>query len=75
MTAEVRTRTSSACRKRRNEEGRRRTPIFGLSANALDEQRDNYLNSGIDLHLVKPIRQWELAEAIQRWTGYTHHKS
>ncbi len=58
-----------------NEEGRRRTPIFGLSANALDEQRDNYLNSGIDLHLVKPIRQWELAEAIQRWTGYTHHKS
>ena len=52
------------------EEERERTPIFGLTANALDEQRDRYLQAGMDLHLVKPVRLWELAESIQRWTGY-----
>jgi CheY-like chemotaxis protein/signal transduction histidine kinase len=52
------------------EESRERTPIFGLTANALDEQRDNYLRAGMDLHLIKPIRLWEMAEAIKRWTGY-----
>lgn len=56
------------------EEGRERTPIFGLTANSLDEQRDSYLRAGMDLHLVKPIRLWELAEAIKRWTGYQHQK-
>ena len=60
--------------RRRQEEERERTPIFGLTANALDEQRDSYLNAGMDLHLVKPIRLWELAESIQRWTGYQHQK-
>lgn len=44
------------------------TPIFGLTANALDEQRDIYLKAGMDLHLIKPLRMWELAEAIKRWT-------
>jgi hypothetical protein len=29
----------------------------------------------MDLHLVKPIRLWELAEAIKRWTGYQQDKS
>lgn len=58
-----------------SEEGRERTPIFGLTANTLDEQRDSYLRAGMDLHLVKPIRLWELAEAIKRWTGYQHTKA
>lgn len=44
------------------------TPIFGLTANALDEQRDIYLKAGMDLHLIKPLRMWELEEAIKRWT-------
>ena len=57
------------------EEQRERTPIIGLTANALDEQRDSYLRAGMDLHLVKPIRLWELAEAIKRWTGYQQDKS
>ncbi len=57
------------------DEERERTPIFGLTANALDEQRDSYLQAGMDLHLVKPIRLWELAESIQRWTGYQHQKN
>lgn len=57
------------------EEDRERTPIIGLTANALDEQRDSYLRAGMDLHLVKPIRLWELAEAIKRWTGYQQNKS
>ena len=57
------------------EEERERTPIIGLTANALDEQRDSYLRAGMDLHLVKPIRLWELAEAIKRWTGYQQNKS
>ncbi|MEX1668985.1 response regulator [Zhongshania guokunii] len=57
------------------EEGRERTPIFGLTANSLDEQRDSYFRAGMDLHLVKPIRLWELAEAIKRWTGYQHQKT
>jgi CheY-like chemotaxis protein len=54
--------------------GHERTPIIGLTANALDEQRDSYLRAGMDLHLVKPIRLWELAEAIKRWTGYQKNK-
>jgi CheY-like chemotaxis protein len=57
------------------DEERERTPIIGLTANALDEQRDSYLRAGMDLHLVKPIRLWELAEAIKRWTGYQKNKS
>jgi len=57
------------------EEGRERTPIFGLTANSLDEQRDSYFRAGMDLHLVKPIRLWELAEAIKRWTGYQQTKT
>ncbi|WP_339673843.1 response regulator [uncultured Zhongshania sp.] len=57
------------------EEERDRTPIIGLTANALDEQRDSYLRAGMDLHLVKPIRLWEMAEAIKRWTGYQQDKS
>jgi hypothetical protein len=32
------------------------------------------LRAGMDLHLVKPIRLWELAEAIKRWTGYQKNK-
>ena len=57
------------------DEQRERTPIFGLTANAMDEQRDRYLRAGMDLHLVKPIRLWELAEAIKRWTGYHREQS
>ncbi len=67
-----------ACRQIRAfeiEEGRSRTPIFGLTANALDEQRDTYLQVGMDLHLIKPIRLWELAEALKRWTGFDNNHS
>lgn len=47
-----------------------RIPIFGLTANALDEQQGINLEAGMDLHLIKPIRLWELREAIKRWTHF-----
>jgi signal transduction histidine kinase/ActR/RegA family two-component response regulator len=46
------------------EEGRRRTPIVALTANALTHQVDEYLAAGMDGHVAKPIEIAKLYEAI-----------
>jgi signal transduction histidine kinase/ActR/RegA family two-component response regulator len=45
-------------------EGRRRTPIVALTANALTYQVDEYLAVGMDDHVAKPIEIAKLYEAI-----------
>lgn len=44
--------------------GARRTPIVGLSANAMRHQVEEYVASGMDLNVAKPIRRAELLQAI-----------
>jgi CheY-like chemotaxis protein/anti-sigma regulatory factor (Ser/Thr protein kinase) len=45
-------------------EGRPRTPVVMLTANALDEHVQASLAAGADLHLSKPLRAAELLDAI-----------
>jgi signal transduction histidine kinase/ActR/RegA family two-component response regulator len=46
------------------EEGRRRTPIVALTANALTHQVEEYLAAGMDAHVAKPIEIAKLYDAI-----------
>jgi signal transduction histidine kinase/ActR/RegA family two-component response regulator len=57
----------AAAREIRAEEardGRRRTPIVALTANALTHQIEEYLAAGMDGHVAKPIEIAKLYEAI-----------
>ena len=45
-------------------DGRRRTPIIALTANALTHQVQEYLDAGMDAHVAKPIEIARLYDAI-----------
>ncbi|MFN3583649.1 ATP-binding protein [Phenylobacterium sp.] len=45
-------------------QGRRRTPIVALTANALTHQVEEYLAAGMDAHVAKPIEIAKLYDAI-----------
>jgi CheY-like chemotaxis protein len=47
----------------------RRLPIIALTANSLDEDRQQCLAAGMDGFLVKPLEQLTLAEAISLHCG------
>ncbi|HEY9236614.1 MULTISPECIES: ATP-binding protein [Phenylobacterium] len=55
-----------AIREAEAREGRPRTPIIALTANALAHQIDEYLAVGMDGHVAKPIEISKLYEAISR---------
>ena len=46
-------------------EGRRRTPIVAVSANAMQHQMDEYLAAGMELHVAKPIQAAALYAAVE----------
>ncbi len=45
----------------------RRMPILALTASAMAEDRDRCIASGMDDILTKPVRESELAAALQKW--------
>ncbi|NIP74409.1 MAG: response regulator [Gammaproteobacteria bacterium] len=47
--------------------GRRHTPIVALTANALPEERDRLLCSGLDDCLIKPMHDRDLWAITNRW--------
>ena len=53
-------------RTRERSEGRARTPIVALTANAMSHQISEYLQSGMDAFVAKPIEAQRLYEAVQR---------
>ncbi|HZZ36656.1 MAG TPA: ATP-binding protein [Caulobacteraceae bacterium] len=56
---------TKAIRQREAASGRRRTPIIALTANALSHQVAEYLASGMDDHVAKPIEARRLFEALE----------
>ena len=58
--------SARAIRASEAENGRRRTPIVALTANALSHQVQEYLAAGMDGHVAKPIEIAKLYDAISR---------
>ena len=58
--------SARAIRAAEREQGRVRTPIVALTANALSHQVEEYLAAGMDGHVAKPIEIAKLYEAISR---------
>jgi len=45
------------------------TPIIGLSARAMDGDREIALSAGFNDYLTKPLREDDLKDALERWIG------
>ena len=54
-------------RARENATGKARIPIIAMTANALNEDRDRCLSSGMDDHMAKPVEMARLNALLRRW--------
>ncbi len=54
-------------RARESAAGKVRTPIIAMTANALSEDRDRCLASGMDDHIAKPVEMSRLNEVLVKW--------
>jgi CheY-like chemotaxis protein len=45
------------------------TPIIGLSARAMEGDREIALSAGLNDYLTKPLREDDLRGALERWIG------
>ena len=48
----------------------RHVPVIALTAHAMADERRTLLNEGMNDYQTKPISLQQLAECIQRWTGF-----
>lgn len=60
-TAEIRAHESSS--------GAPHVPVIGLSARAMDGDREIALAAGFNDYITKPLREDELKGALERWIG------
>jgi len=44
-------------------------PVIGLSARAMDGDREIAISAGFNDYLTKPLREEELRDALERWIG------
>lgn len=49
--------------------GGQHTPVIGLSARAMEGDREIALASGFNDYLTKPLREDDLKDALERWIG------
>ena len=54
---------------RKQEEGKRKSPIIAVTAHALANEKQALLNSGMDDYVTKPINESQLLHIIKHWTG------
>jgi CheY-like chemotaxis protein len=47
----------------------KRVPIIALTANAMQQDREECLNAGMDDHLSKPYSRMQMREVLERWLG------
>ncbi|WP_181259979.1 ATP-binding protein [Pseudomonas aeruginosa] len=59
----------SATREIRAQENGRQVQIIALTANALQGDRENCLQAGMNDYLAKPFKRAELQRILQRWIG------
>ncbi|MBG6505263.1 response regulator [Pseudomonas aeruginosa] len=59
----------SATREIRAQENGRQVPIIALTATALQGDRENCLQAGMNDYLAKPFKRAELQRILQRWIG------
>lgn len=59
----------SVTREIRAQENGRQVPIIALTANALQGDRENCLQAGMNDYLAKPFKRAELQRILQRWIG------
>ena len=45
-------------------------PIIALTAHAMADEKEALLKAGMNDYQTKPISQEQLADCIQRWSGY-----
>ncbi len=58
---------SAAIRKFEAKEGKGKTPIIALTANALQGDKDKCLQAGMDDYIAKPVSFESLGKSLQKW--------
>ncbi len=59
--------TTLEIRNRERVSNRKRIPIIALTANAMDQDREDCLNAGMDDHMAKPLSRQQLQLKLDLW--------
>lgn len=59
--------TTVEIRKREKAANSKRIPIIALTANAMEQDREDCLNAGMDDHLAKPLSRAQLKAKLDHW--------